>query len=89
MNIKDFFICSQFECGKKLWRCTDIGSRVIVAICLSDHIEDSSWFNGPPYAVSEEVFDEDSMCDCEPVNVRYHRKQAELPTNVFRSEDLE
>jgi hypothetical protein len=26
--------------------------------------DDSSWFNGPPYAVSEHVFDEDSIVGC-------------------------
>ena len=28
--------------------------------------DDPSWFTGPPYAVVEEVFDEDSMQDCSP-----------------------
>jgi len=27
---------------------------------------DPSWFTGPPYAVLEEVFGEDSMQDCSP-----------------------
>jgi hypothetical protein len=29
-----------------------------------DH--DPSWYNGPPYAVAESVFDEDGMEDCDP-----------------------
>lgn len=45
------------------WRCTDIGTRIIVAIRL-DHEEDPSWYNGPPYAVAESVFDEDDMEAC-------------------------
>lgn len=38
------------------WRCTDKGSRTIVAIKLDQ--DDPSWYNGPPYGVAEVVFDE-------------------------------
>lgn len=64
------------DAGK--WRCTDIGTRVVVAIRLdcvrvvqttgnrvtSEQVLDEAeadlkgWFNGPPYAVAEKVFDE-------------------------------
>ncbi|MEI7843465.1 MAG: hypothetical protein WCI39_10595 [Gallionellaceae bacterium] len=44
------------------WRCSDVGTRVIVAIKLDQ--PDSSWYNGPPYAVSEMVFDEDDVEGC-------------------------
>jgi hypothetical protein len=64
---KDFTIGQEFLCGDKRWRCTDKGTRTIVAICLDDHPEDPSWFNGPPYAVAETVFDEEDMQACEPV----------------------
>ena len=37
MERKDFVIGQEFWCGGKRWRCTDIGSRVIVAICLEPH----------------------------------------------------
>jgi len=67
MNKKDFQLGMRFYCGGKKWQCTDIGSRVITAICLSDHQEDESWFNGPPYAVAEIVFDEDDQQACELV----------------------
>lgn len=45
----------------KFWKVTDIGSRVIVAIEIGtpSMTHDPSWGNGPPYAVSEIVFDED------------------------------
>jgi hypothetical protein len=29
--------------------------------------EAEGWFNGPPYAVAEHVFDEDGIQDCAPV----------------------
>ncbi len=58
-----FSIGEVFWCGGKRWRCTDIGSRVIVAILL-DHDDDLSWYNGPPYAVAEQVFDEYDMEGC-------------------------
>lgn len=53
MSHSDFFIGCEFMTGSGKWRCTDIGTRVIVAICLDDYPNDPSWYNGPPYAVSE------------------------------------
>jgi hypothetical protein len=65
MKHSDFEIGMEFMTGAGRWRCTDIGSRTIVAIRLDlDH--DPSWYNGPPYAVVESVFDEDGLEDCEP-----------------------
>lgn len=62
---KDFSLGCVFTTGSgKRWRCTDIGTRVIVAVCLDDHPDDPSWYNGPPYAVAEHVFDEYSQEDC-------------------------
>ena len=85
MKHEEFLIGEEFWCGDNKWRCTDIGTRVIVAISLGspkivhakqddknpdllnmqyETTDDPSWFNGPPYAVSEYVFDEDSIVDC-------------------------
>jgi len=65
MKHNDFKIGCNFRSGNgKKWRCTDIGTRVIVAVCLDDHPYDPTWYNGPPYAVAEYVFDEDSQEDC-------------------------
>lgn len=58
MKFDEFNIGTEFECGDDIWRCTDKGTRTIVAISLSDHFDDPSWFNGPPYACGEVVFDE-------------------------------
>ena len=66
MNYADFQIGVEFRCAGELWRCTDVGSRAIVAVCLGDHPDDPSWYNGPPYAVAEFVFDEDDILACEP-----------------------
>jgi hypothetical protein len=45
--------------------CTDIGSRVIVAMQITDDVRsDSSWLNGPPCALAELVFDEDDQVAC-------------------------
>jgi len=63
MQHGEFTIGKTFRCGDKRWRCTDVGTRVIVAICL-DHDDDPSWYNGPPYAVAESVFDEYDMNGC-------------------------
>ena len=60
MKQEDFKIGTEFKTEIGTWRCTDIGTRVIVAIRISNH-EDQSWFNGPPYAVEEVVFDENDL----------------------------
>ena len=63
----EFKIGETFWCGGAPWRCTDIGSRAITAIKL-EHDDDPSWYNGPPYAVVESVFDEYDIegCTTEP-----------------------
>ena len=66
MTLSEFAIEEEFSCGQKRWRCTDIGKRVVVAICVSDR-DDSSWFRGPPYAVSEVVFDENDLMGCDSI----------------------
>jgi hypothetical protein len=81
MNHSDFVIGEAFLCAATKWRCTDIGSRTIAAICI-DYVEvggnipevqrrlnhaeaeQAGWFNGPPYAVIERVFDEEDQKAC-------------------------
>jgi hypothetical protein len=64
MKHSDFFIGREFLCGDGRYRCTDIGTRTIAAIRLDlDH--DPRWYNGPPYAVVESVFDEYDFEGCE------------------------
>ena len=65
MQHREFAIDKVFRCGDNRWRCTDIGTRVIVAICL-DHDDDPSWHNGPPYAAAEHVFDKYDIEGCTP-----------------------
>jgi hypothetical protein len=86
MKLADFAIGSEFWLGDRKWRCTDIGTRVVVAIRVdtvrvsqeNDRVitmEDlpqieaqaKGWFDGPPYAIAEEVFDEDDIEACSPV----------------------
>ena len=65
MKHSQFRIGCEFMTGSGRWRCTDVGKRTIAAIKLDlDH--DPRWYNGPPYAVVESVFDEDGMEDCDP-----------------------
>jgi len=86
MKYADFSLGTMFFCEDRLWRCTDIGTRVIVAIRI-DAVEVGSntpnhrrslnraqaeaegWFDGPPYAVAEVVFDENDLegCSLEPM----------------------
>ena len=66
MEHSEFQIGGEFWCGERKWRCTDVGTRVIVGICLDDDkvIADPSWLNGPPYAVAELIFDEYAIEGC-------------------------
>jgi hypothetical protein len=66
MELWEFKIGTEFECGGMRWRCTDVGSRVVLAIELDPEL-DVSWFNGPPYAVAECVFDEYDRAGCTAV----------------------
>jgi hypothetical protein len=65
MRHEEFKIGMEFTTADGLarWRCTDIGTRVIVAIEIVPG-EDPSCYNGPPYAVAEIVFDEDDIVAC-------------------------
>lgn len=71
MNHSDFTIGLEFHtCTGQVWRCTDVGTRTILAIEVyappipfddgskKRFDKDESWFVGPPYAVPEVVFDE-------------------------------
>jgi predicted RNase H-like HicB family nuclease len=59
----EFAIGLEFYCDARRWRCTDVGTRVVIAIAL-DHEADPTWYSGPPYAVAERVFDEDDQEGC-------------------------
>lgn len=89
MEHDEFAIGRAFATRHSLWRCTDIGTRVVIAIRLDsaetvsvvvrggkpgpetravvDPRKDRSWFNGPPYALAETVFDEHDFPACLPV----------------------
>ena len=57
----EFRIGLDFVCGGRTWRCTDRGQRTITAVCLE---AGPDWLSGPPYAVSEVVFDENDQVVC-------------------------
>ena len=63
MQHADFRIGLEFYTATGKWRCTDIGTRTIVAIKL-DHDDDPTWYNGPPYAVQEHAFNEHDLKGC-------------------------
>lgn len=66
MKHADFKIGLEFttDLGERRWRCTDVGTRTIACIRLVPG-QDKSWYNGPPYAVLEQVFDEYDFDGCE------------------------
>lgn len=59
---------TEFKTAAGVWRCTDLGTRTIIAIKLSEH-DDTSWFNGPPYVGPETVFDEYDLPACAPLTI--------------------
>ena len=63
MRHEDFEIGLEFVTATSRWRCTDLGTRTVIAIKL-DRPDDPSWYDGPPYAVAEHVFDEDEVEAC-------------------------
>lgn len=63
MKHSDFSMGQKFQCGGRDWLVTDIGTRTIVAVELG---KTQDWYGGPPYAVVEEVFDENDLPGCEP-----------------------
>ena len=81
MRHSDFKIGTEFYTAAGKWRCTDIGTRVIVAISLESprkfetnskdglHVtysNDPSDLTGPPYMINEVVFDEYDFEGCYP-----------------------
>ncbi len=58
----EFHIGMEFHTGSGKWRCTDIGTRVIVAIKLDQ--SDPRNYNGPPYSIAEYVLDEYDLDGC-------------------------
>ncbi len=62
MEHSEFRIGGEFVTATGRWRCTDIGTRVIIAIQVG--ATDPSWYNGPPFAVPEVVFDEHDLKGC-------------------------
>ena len=62
MKHSDFKIGLEFYTATGKWRCTDIGTRTVIVIALDR--DDPSWYNGPPYAVEEVVFDENDFAGC-------------------------
>ncbi len=83
MQHSEFKIGGDFWSGDRQWRCTDIGTRTIVAIRIDRvevggdapdrrrvlgraEAEAAGWFNGPPYAVAESIFDENDIEGCSP-----------------------
>jgi hypothetical protein len=80
MKRDEFKIGMEFTNGAHVWRCTDVGSRVVVGIKIGPTIQiqrngslvslktfeaqAEGWFNGPPYSVGERVFDEYELQSC-------------------------
>ena len=63
MKHSDFRIGLEFVGSNgRRWRCTDVGTRTILAISLDR--ENPDWYQGPPYIAKEIVFDEAEIVHC-------------------------
>lgn len=61
-NLSSVEIGGTFYCAGREYFVTDKGTRVIVAVEVTDVVRaDPSWLNGPTYALAEIVFDEDDF----------------------------
>ncbi|MGP7983740.1 hypothetical protein [Rhodoblastus sp.] len=65
MQHADFQIGMEFLTATGRWRVTDIGTRTVIAIKLDQ--TDPRNYNGPPYSIVENVFDEYDFGGCAPV----------------------
>jgi hypothetical protein len=66
MDHTAFVIGLEFWKSGARWRCTDVGTRTVVAIKL-EH-ENKLLQEGPPYAVDEYLLDEYDLPACYPVH---------------------
>jgi hypothetical protein len=63
MKHADFHIGLEFVASAGFrWRCTDVGTRTILAIQLD--CDNPDWYQGPPYIAKEVVFDEKEIERC-------------------------
>ncbi|HNT78924.1 MAG TPA: hypothetical protein PKH77_28285 [Anaerolineae bacterium] len=70
MKKEDFYIGLEFYTAAGKWRCTDIGTRVIVAIRPDQ--ADTRNYIGPPYSVAETVFDEYDFGGCSLTSAEFN-----------------
>lgn len=64
MKHDEFRIGGTLYTGAGAWVCTDVGTRVVVAV-REDRLKERP--NGPPYELVESVFDAFFVCDVEPL----------------------
>lgn len=79
MNHSEFQIGSHFKCSGRRWLCTDLGTRVVVAVpadnaefvVIKDGVKRRETrplapqdLSGPPYSIAEHVFDEYDLEAC-------------------------
>ena len=66
MKHSEFKIGDYFYTATGRWKCTDIGTRVIVAMKVprNPEREIGDVYSGPPYCIAENVFDEYDFDGC-------------------------
>jgi hypothetical protein len=63
MRLSDFRVGMEFWMSGTRWRCTDIGTRLVIAIQLV-YDDDPFWYKGPPYAIPQSTIEPHGFPDC-------------------------
>ena len=66
MRHEEFRIGMECWCGGRQWRCTDVGTRVVVGVCLDPYevVTGTHEVGTSATTVLEEIFDEHSIDGC-------------------------
>ncbi len=58
MKREEFKVGERFKCGSKMWMCTDIGARVITAVCLTV-CRSNDWARSLPEDVQDKMWEQE------------------------------
>jgi hypothetical protein len=78
MLLSEFNIGSFFYLNGNKWYCTDIGTRVVIAIKVVG--DDKSYYDGPPYSAVEVIFDEMDIKECTATSSQHMNRVKTWPT---------
>lgn len=57
MKREEFKIGHRFKCGSRVWMCTDVGTRIISAVCLTVS-RANDWARSLPEEIQDKMWEE-------------------------------